>query len=396
MFAGRVSDVHIVFAAGILMVAAGFAGAILTPPPNAVDTGTSTFSAGPQGTKAAYLALGDLGYRVERSFEPITALRAAAGSTVLVISGQELPSNQDRRAIRRFLQEGGVVVAAGASGAELLGLSPPRGTSHKPELSEDVETHGPLWPSPLAVGVREITMPIDVMRVTLPDVYVPVFGTSQDTVGVATATVGKGRVVWWTAPTPITNAHIDDADNLQLLLNVIGDAKTRTTVFDEHYQGHKRSLWSYAAGTPLPGIAFQAGLIALAALLTYSRRSGPIRPIRVDPRTSPLEFVNMLGALYKRAGARAAAVAATRGRVRRTLAVASGIPLASTDDAVAGAAGAVLGIDARTIADLLTESDRAARNPDLAAATAVDVTRRLQALAGRLRPARRTATGAEE
>jgi hypothetical protein len=208
--------------------------------------------------------------------------------------------------------------------------------------------------------------------------------------------VGKGRVVWWTAPTPITNAHIDDADNLQLLLNVAGDAKTRTIVFDEHYQGHKRSLWSYAAGTPLPWIAFQAGLVALAALLTYSRRSGPIRSIRVDPRTSPLEFVNMLGALYKRAGARAAAVAGTRGRVRRTLAVASGIPLGSTDDAVAGAAGGMLGIDARTIADLLAESDRAARDPDLAAATAVDVTRRLQALAGRFRPARRTATEAEE
>jgi hypothetical protein len=387
--ASRLNDATVVIGAGILLIAAGVAGAIIAPAPNPIDAGTSTFSAGPAGTKGAYLTLAELGYRVERSLEPLTALRTDPATVVVIISGQEAPSNQDRRALRELLQKGGVVIAAGAAGAALLDMTVPAGQPRAPLATDRFEEHRALLPSPLTAGAPRITMPADLVRPTLPGAFAGLYGRSADETTVATATVGSGRAVWWAAPTPISNEQIDEADNLQLLLNIAGSPGTRTIVFDEHYQGHRRSLWSYAAGTPLPWIALQTGLIMLAAFLTYSRRSGPIRAPHLDVRTSPMEFVDMLGALYKRARARHAAVAAARMRLRRMLAATCGVPAASTDDALARAAASTLGTDAGAIAELLAESERAAADPGLDAPRALDVTRRLQALAARLHAARR-------
>ena len=389
MPASRLNDATVVIGAGLLLIALGVAGAIIAPAPNPIDAGTSTFSAGPAGTKAAYLTLADLGYRVERSAEPITAVRAEPAATLLVISGQEPPSNQDRRAIRDFLKKGGVVVAAGAAGAALFEIASTEAAPRPPLLPERFEEHRALLPSPLTAGAPRITMAADLARPTLPGAFAGLYGRSAEETSVATATVGGGRAVWWAAPTPISNGQIDAADNLRLLLNIAGSPGTRTIVFDEHYQGHRRSLWSYAAGTPLPWIALQTGLIMLAAFLTYSRRSGPVRAPHLDVRTSPMEFVDMLGALYKRARARHAAVAAARTRLRRMLAATCGVPAASTDDALARAAASTLGIGAGAIAELLAESERAAADPGLDAPRALDLTRRLQALAARLYAARR-------
>src|SRR5205823_14328390 len=52
----------------------------------------------------------------------------------------------------------------------------------------------------------------------------------------------------------------------------------------------------------------QCALLACAALLTFSRRSGPIRPLRPTSRLAPLEFVETLGGLYQQAHAAAVAV----------------------------------------------------------------------------------------
>jgi hypothetical protein len=52
----------------------------------------------------------------------------------------------------------------------------------------------------------------------------------------------------------------------------------------------------------------QSGLLALAVLLTFSRRSGPLRPVPPPSRLAPLEFVETLGGLYQQAHAASVAV----------------------------------------------------------------------------------------
>src|SRR5439155_24215129 len=72
---------------------------------------------------------------------------------------------------------------------------------------------------------------------------------------------------------------------------------------DEYFHGDRRSFWSYAASTPAPWALAQLGVMAAAALITFARRSGPVRPLASPSRLSPLEFIDTLGALYQRKGA---------------------------------------------------------------------------------------------
>ena len=102
MAARGLNDSTIVIGAAVLIVALGTAAAVLDPAPNPLDTGTSSFSAGPRGLKGAYLTLRELGYDVERSIEPMTALRAKPSVTTLILSGAEPPSEQDRRVADKY------------------------------------------------------------------------------------------------------------------------------------------------------------------------------------------------------------------------------------------------------------------------------------------------------
>ena len=383
MPARRLTDLTVVIGSAVAVTVLVIAAAFIAPAVKPLDTGTSSHSAGPRGAKAAYLTLAALGYRVERSIEPITDLRIEPATTTLILSGREAPSEQDRRALKQFVEAGGTLLAVGANGAYALGLTTPP-DRRSPFDTEIIEPFRPLATSPLARGAAEITMAAGGTVPKFSDVFVRLYGDADDATVVAVAGMGKGRAVWFAETTPFSNAELTKADNLRLLLNIVGAPEGRVVLFDEHYQGLKRSLWSYVTGTPLPWIGAQAALVFVAVLLTHSRRVGPVRPPHSDARTSPMEFVDMLAALYKRAHARPAAVHAARTRLRRAIAASSGVPLATDDDTLARAAGAKLHTDPAPIAQLLADADRAAADARLDGAQALDVMRRLQALAKQL------------
>jgi len=61
------------------------------------------------------------------------------------------------------------------------------------------------------------------------------------------------------------------------------------------------------------------GLLVLAVLvlLSFSRRSGPVRELPVPARATPIEFIEALGSLYRNAGAASTAVSVAWERFRR-------------------------------------------------------------------------------
>jgi hypothetical protein len=380
----RLSDTTIVAAAGVLIVALGVAGALVAPAPDVGQGTSSSYSSGPGGARAAYLTLKRLGYHVERSIEPMASLHADPARTVLILSGEVESSAQDRRALDRFIRAGGVVLLTGERGAAFLDVTSattaPRGRFDPADGG--VSVHRPLAPSPMSRGAGEISMAVDAPSAALGPAYLGLYGS--DTAVVAVARIGDGEAIWWAAPTPLSNSHIATRDNFQLLLNVVGPPDARTILWDEHYHGHARSLWSYIARTPLAWGLAQLGLAAVAAVLTFSRRQGPVRAAVTDVRTSPVEFVEMLGALYRRAGARTAAVSAARTRFRRTVGSLCGIPPQSGDAELARAGAARTGLDARVIQQLLEESAFGAADPTLNGAAAVSLTRRLQDMTARV------------
>jgi hypothetical protein len=358
--AGGTRDLTFLLAALGLMVVVTAAMAVLQPLDAGGNVGSS-YVAGPDGTKAAYLLLRRLGYQVDRSFEPLTALRDDPRSTLwLVISPVLGPSEGDRAALRRFTAAGGVVVAAGAMSEHFL-----PDVEWKESLSwaadEDAKpaTFKPVAPSALARNAPSIELTLPASVPELGASYLPVYASSQ-VVGVATAHVGAGRVCWIAGGDPVMNRSIATAHHVQFLLNLMGAPGERRILWDEHYHGHRRSFWSYVARTPLPAGIAQAGLLLLAAVLTFSIKRLPARSVPETPRLAPLEFVDAMGSLYRNAHADGVAVAVARNRLRRLLVERTGLPPNVDDSRLAETAERRLGIASGSIRAVLERTDPAA------------------------------------
>jgi hypothetical protein len=380
----RSGDLTVVAIALAAIVVVTAAGALVSPRDGYVGGRASSFSVAPDGAKAAFLALKQLGYTVERSYEPLTAITSPPAQTTLVIANPVGDTSaQDQRAIRQFVERGGIVLATGSGGATLLGAKVHYAAA--PFETPKAEVYQPAIPSPLAAGAAEITMGTEASA-TFGDEYLSIYGPEQSGV-VRAARPGSGAAIWWAGATPLTNGAIGERGNFALLMNAVG-GPGRTIIWDEHYHGYSRSLWSYAKATPLPWVGVQLGILAVAAALTFSRRREPTRPAVVDPRTSPMEFVDTVGGLYARAGAAASAVAAARDRLRRLLVSACGLAPSASDDRLAHAAARRLALDPAALNDLLARAARDARNGSLTTEQAVPIVQELQATASAVLAAR--------
>jgi hypothetical protein len=391
MSAGGMKDARVIIVVFAATLVITLVTASIAPSDGPGATAPTSFSAAPAGGKAAYLTLRALGYDVERSFEPAAQLRGEPKRTVLIVTGALPPSDQDKRALQAFVASGGVAVVSGTNGASFVGIqaggeagsfiSPPVATHHITEV--DVKAR------PIARGVNEITIsPLDHAIDPGADFIRLVSRTPEEPL-LATAVRGAGRVVWLAAPTPFMNEHIRQADNLQFLLNVAGTPGERLVLWDEHYHGNTRSLWSYAVNTPLPWMGGQAGLILASAVFAFGRRRAPVRPRVEVPRTSSLEFIDMLSALYRRAKAAPAAVAAARGRLLRAITAVCGVSADRGDDVLARAVAARLGIDPQAVARTLSISGNAETVAGLEQKAATALAGELQTLTTQLYSLRR-------
>jgi hypothetical protein len=212
---------------------------------------------------------------------------------------------------------------------------------------------------------------------------IPLYGEPKAPV-VVTWRLEKGRILWWAAPTPVTNAGILRPGNLAFFLNCLqaarpGAAPGETTIlWDEYFHGYRGSLWDYFQETPVPWAIVQVGVIALLVFLTFGRRSGPIYAAVVTSRLSPLEFVDTLGDLYRRAKAGPAAVRVAYNRFRtnltRRLALAPSISNMQLDAAVRER----LGWKQPGLFDTLQRAEKGSSASDLAGAEALKIVQALE------------------
>lgn len=149
-------------------------------------------------------------------------------------------------------------------------------------------------------------------------------------------------------------------------------------LWDEYFHGYRGSLWDYFKETPVPWAIFQLAVIAVLVFLTFGRRSGPLyAPVTVS-RLSPLEFVDTLGDLYRRAKAGPAAVRVAYHRFRtnltRRLALAPSISNMQLDAAVRER----LGWRQPGLFDTLQRAEKAAHASDLAGADALRIVQVLE------------------
>jgi uncharacterized protein DUF4350 len=379
-------DRKLLIAAGVLLVVLIVISALLSPRRSeGMSVYPSSYSTNWDGAKGAYLLLQESGYQVSRWEESPTELKGEPSTQVLIFAEPlQMPSPEEKQAVREFLEKGGRVLAVGAAAGHLL---PESSLFQEGFPLSEKTAFRPLLPSPLIRNAAEISM-------ISPEHWQPksasqlvIYG-NEDAAAVITYAVGKGQVIWWGASTPMTNAGIRQSGNLALFLNSVGPAEGVRVLWDEYFHGAHGSLWAYFAQTPLPWGVAQFGVVFLAILVTHSRRQSPIHVPLVRSRLSPLEFVETLGDLYSSVHAGPAAVRIAYQRLHYQLTRQLGLPQNIPDAELASTAHTLLEWNEDEFSDTLSRSQRAMNSGKLDDVETLQVVQQLFDFTRRLEPKR--------
>jgi hypothetical protein len=273
----------------------------------------STYLSGQHGARAAYETLLRSNYSIERWERPLSELAATAGPETVVIFAEPLtrePANL--KAVRQILERGGRVLSTGFWGAFILpgeaGDTPEEFTFSacklEPEGLDPLAGSGEVWMVPEATW----------------QMGNPAHRADYSCAGqpaVVEFSWGKGHAIWWASSTPLENGSLARANDLDLLLNSLGPRDGHHFYWDESLHGEIRSTWSYASGPAWNMLWIGLAVLGLLVVLSFSRRSGPVRDLPAPARATPIEFLEALGSLYRNAGAASAAVAIALERFRR-------------------------------------------------------------------------------
>ena len=321
----------------------------------------STYSSSSAGARAAYLLLERLNFSVQRWEESPTLLPASPQGAVYILADPTAPpSANERAALSAFVRSGGRILFCGASIDKFFSMV----EMPQPTAGEDWAEVASQYPSPFTRNALTITLE---PRLHWPALTAPQLALYSDASGpVAIAwRIGSGELLWWAAPTPLTNAGIARSGNLPLLLNALSDPSGRPlkVYWDEYFHGERPSLWSYVARSSVKLALYQAALLTLFALFTFSRRWGPVIPQPAPSRLSPLEFVDALGGLYQRAGVTSVPIGVAYRRLRLSLTSRLLLPSSLPDVDLARSAATRLGWNGPHLALLLNRAALAATQP---------------------------------
>lgn len=343
----------------------------------------SSYSSDSGGALAAYLLLLDLHYPVRRWEQPPNLITDPPAETLLILAEPtETPTEHDQAALIKFVNDGGRVLFCGAQIALFFPEAEAPAKVSDPEWKE----FAPDLPSYLSRGADQVVMRPAAYWRDRNLALLRVYGDEKSPAVVAWR-IGSGEVLWWAGATPLTNAGIVRAGNLELFLNsMAGPSGAPLSIYwDEYFHGARGSLWSYIAATPLPWGMLQVALLMLALMFTFSRRSGPVVQPAAVSRLSPLEFVETMGGLYQRAHAAPIAVAAAYRLLRLELIRRLGFPVAGADQDLARAAGQRLGLPRDELAGTLDSAARAANSTKFPARQALGLVQQLEGYVARLR-----------
>jgi len=303
----------LLWSVSIAVVLAAVTGFLIPNENNNDNRLPSSYLAGRHGARAAYETLLRANYPIERWERPLRELAATAGPQTVVIFAEPFSREQDDiRAVRQIVERGGRVLSTGYWGGFLLPGDAPSPPAEFTFAACQLEPDGI---DPLADSGEVWMVPEAAWQLGNPAQHV------EYTCGGQPAVIqydwGKGHVVWWASATPLENAFLARGQNLDLLLNSLGPRTGHQFYWDESLHGDVRSDWSYAAGPALTMLRLGLLVLGLAVVFSFSRRSGPVRDTQPQVRTTPIEFLDALGSLYRNAGAASTTVAIAWERFKR-------------------------------------------------------------------------------
>jgi hypothetical protein len=280
--------------------------------------------------------------------------------------------------LQRFVVSGGQVLF---TGSQIESFFADAKLSDDEQPSES-QTYTANIPSALTRGATTVSLRPEAAWGELGPSQVALYGDADSAV-IVSWPMGNGRILWWAGPTPLTNAGISSAHNLNLLLDAMNlsgsaDSAPAQIYWDEYFHGERSSLWSYMQSTPVAWGVLQLGVLAFGVLFTFSRRSGPTATPAVVSRLSPLEFVDTLGGLYERAHAEPAVVAVVYQRFRTLLTRQMRLSSQTDDATLAAAIRTRLGREFADLPNALRRAAAASRAPKVSAAEALALIQELE------------------
>jgi len=352
-------------AAGIFVVMIGAAALFVggTDSDQNVPTAYSTASG---GCKAAFLLLKESGYDAKTWEQPLRDLPDGNGNTLILVDPSKFPANEDKQKLESFLRSGGHLIAAGQFAGYYLPLS---------EAIPD-PLAGSTWKQVTAIAPSSITHAAPVITLAPQSYWHPGTGAvglygEREKPLVVEYKVGQGRVLWLAGDTPLTNAGLKENGNLAFFLSAV-DAPAQTKIlWDEYIHGYERFAVTTQTSRIIRWIALQLAMFAIAIILAYSRRSGPVWIPEGEVRLSPLEFVKTLGLMYEHAKASGVAVEISWQRFRYRLTRRLGLSVNSSVDELSRAIRDHYALSEDNFADTLSECESYHYDPNVPAAIAL-------------------------
>src|ERR1700693_427060 len=199
-------DRKLLLIGGAILILLIVATVVFVPAPDEAEGQgiATTYSTTNSGAQAAYLLLGELGYRSERWEKSPLELPADAQGKILILAVPiDFPYKNERDSLLGFARSGGWIIYAGNFPflfVETGAVAPP---SFTPASGAIRDTFPAIAPSPLTQGSPKITRSAKQRVLTSDRPQVPLYGQPEKPV-VVTWRLEKGRVLWWDTPTPVT------------------------------------------------------------------------------------------------------------------------------------------------------------------------------------------------
>ena len=291
---------------------------------------SSSLATSERGLAAWAELLRDSGRRVAALRDDPSDESLPDGGTVVLLE-PDVVREESARALRRFAERGGRVIAGGTE---------PRRWVETLAGNEGLEWEdgGPAGvhvqaPAPETAGVARVRTAAD-GRWTWAGRALPALGEGTGSLLLVTD-VGRGRVALLADVSPLQNRLLDRADNAALALSLAGDGPV---TFVESVHGYGRGTGLAALPARFRWALILLALAALGYMLARGRRFGPPEAERRELPPPRRAYVDALAATLARGRRREEAVAPVRAAARSRLARRTGVPETAEGEALMAAA----------------------------------------------------------
>jgi len=331
----------------------------------------SSYRTMPEGYKALYLTLLELGYPARRQTQAFNMLPEEGGLLIVADPFIRRPmALKEGEELLAWLRKGNTALVALEYHAEFLyGLLGTTDTDDPGVQRAQLETLDREWfrevsmppipvrlPAPIRIGspTRYVTAEpivasfladrapkLDTFayrrfaeRIPLTgDQFAKIGGMTplyrdEEGIAVAYSAVGDGGIVWCASPWSFSNAGIASADNLKFVLALANLKPGAPVIFDEYHQGYgaNMSMWHLLPKVSRLGVLqLAAGLLLL--FITLAWRFGPAQlPAEERFSRSRAEYLTAMASLLERARATHVVRERLSVHLRRELARRLGVP----------------------------------------------------------------------